>query len=84
MEKTISSLPLTGEAGTDMADPENPYMRGHSKRENREILLVPVLHEGFFHTRSERPENVSGGNADMNANKKSDELVVLATPANSD
>ena len=30
----------------------------------------------------ERSENVSDGNADMNANRKSDESVVLATPTN--
>jgi len=33
-------------------------------------------------TKAERSENVSDGNADMNANRKSDESVVPATPAN--
>ena len=46
------------------------------KRENREILLVSES------MNSERSENVSDGNADMNANRKSDESVVPATPAN--
>ncbi|GAF83031.1 unnamed protein product, partial [marine sediment metagenome] len=31
---------------------------------------------------AERPENASGGNADVNANRKSDESVVPATPTN--
>ena len=50
-------------------------MRGHSKRENREILLVSV-------SVTERSENFIEGNADMHANRKSDESVVPTTPAN--
>ena len=55
-------------------------MRGHSKRENREILLVSTLHRGTV----ERSANVSDGNADMNANRKSDESVLPSTSANND
>ena len=36
------------------------------------------------HRLSERSENVTGGTADMNANRKSDESVVPATSANND
>ena len=42
MEKATSSLPLHGEAATDAAESENLCMRGHPKRENREILLVSI------------------------------------------
>jgi hypothetical protein len=55
-------------------------MRGHSKRENREILLVSTLHRGTV----ERSANVADGNADMNANRKSDECVLPSTSANND
>ncbi len=33
-------MPLFGEAWADAAESENLCMRGHPKRENREILLV--------------------------------------------
>ena len=59
-------------------------MRGHSKRENREILLVSAGQTWHVHRPAERSENVSDGNADMNANRKSDESVVPATSANND
>ncbi len=36
------------------------------------------------HRRAERSENVTDGNAEMNANRKSDEFVVPATSANND
>jgi hypothetical protein len=39
-EKATSLVPLFGEASTDAAESENLCMRRHSKRENREILLV--------------------------------------------
>ena len=42
MEKATSTLSLIGEAATDAAESENLCMRGHSKRENRDILLVCV------------------------------------------
>jgi RNA-directed DNA polymerase len=47
----------------------------NSKRENREIRLVSA-------NVAERSENIPDGNADMNANRKSDESVVPANPAN--
>ena len=40
VEKAISSMPLIGEASADAAESENLCMRGHSKRENREIPRV--------------------------------------------
>ena len=40
LEKTTSSLPLSGKAVPDTAESETLSMRRHSKRENREILLV--------------------------------------------
>ena len=41
-EKATSSRPLYGEAATDAAESETLCMRGHPKRENREILRVSV------------------------------------------
>lgn len=50
----------------------------------REILFG--FHPAEWHVTSgvERSENASGGTADMNANRKSDESVVPATSANND
>ena len=59
-------------------------MCGNSRRENREVLLVSVRACGLFTARAERPENVTDGTADMNANRNSDEFVVPATSANND
>ncbi len=59
-------------------------MCGHSKRENREILLVSTLHRGDATCLVGRSENVSDGTADMNANRKSDESVLPSTSANND
>ncbi len=42
LEKATSSMPLFGEASADAAESENLCMRRHSKRENREILLVSI------------------------------------------
>ena len=42
LEKATSLAPLYGEAPADAAESENLCMRGHSKRENREILLVSI------------------------------------------
>ncbi len=53
-------------------------MCGHSKRENREILLVSILLCDMVTSLVERSENVSDGTADMNANRKSDESVLCA------
>ena len=43
VEKATSPLPLHGEAETDTAESENLSMCRHSKRENREILLVSPI-----------------------------------------
>jgi len=47
LEKATSSKPLFGEAATDAAESENLCMRRHSKRENREILLVSAGQGGI-------------------------------------
>ncbi len=57
-------------------------MCGNFKRENREILLVSTPRRGMVTTGAERSENVSDGNADMNANRKSDDSIVPAKRAN--
>ena len=59
-------------------------MRGHSKRENREVLLVSVVIRWQLHPTSERSENASGGKSDMNAGRNSDESIVPATSANNE
>jgi len=46
-EKATSSLPQSGEAKTDAAESETPCMCGHSKRENRESLLVSAGGEEY-------------------------------------
>jgi len=51
-EKATSSMPLIGEAATDAAESQNLCMRGHSKRENREILLVSA--EATWHVTARR------------------------------
>ncbi len=45
---------------------------------------VGFLRSWHIAAMAERSENVSDGNADMNANRKSDESIVPATPANND
>ena len=47
VEMAISLVPLLGEALADVAESENLCMRGHSKRENREILLVSAERGGM-------------------------------------
>ena len=54
-------------------------MSGNSKRENREIPPASRLHR-----RRERSANITGGNADMNADGKSDGFILPAKPANND
>jgi len=56
-------------------------MRGHSKRENREIPSASGAkpHGGSL---LERPTNLSEGNVGMNAFGKSDDFVVLSTQVN--
>lgn len=51
MEKATSSLPMSGETATDAAESENLCMRRHSKRENRDILLVSVGQRGLLTAR---------------------------------
>ena len=57
-------------------------MRGNSKRENREVLLVSVFAVWQMHQRTERSENASGGKSDMNGNRNSDDFVVPTKWAN--
>ena len=63
---------------TDAAESQNLCMRGHSKRENREIPSVSALHCGVSQRCGERSVNVSDGTADMNADGKSDESLLPA------
>ena len=57
-------------------------MHGNSKRENRESLLVSDRNRWPAIDGAERSANTSGGGADMNINRQSDEPVVPATSAN--
>jgi hypothetical protein len=59
-------------------------MRGHSKRENREVSLVFSGKEKRWFSSLERSANVTDGKADMNAEENSDESIVPATSANND
>jgi group II intron reverse transcriptase/maturase len=59
-------------------------MRGHSKRENREVLLVSAVSWSQCGQAAERSENVSDGKSDMNANRNSDESIVPAKSVNND
>ena len=47
LEKATSSAALYGEAPTNAAESKNLCMRRHSKRENREILLVSAGQRGM-------------------------------------
>ena len=55
-------------------------MRGDLNRENREVLLVSI--SPMREAPVERLENVSDGKPNMNANRKSDDFVVLTTRGN--
>ena len=79
MEKATPGPPLMARWSSDAAESENLSMRGHFKRENREIPLVPFCGRWPEEGRS---ENLSEGTADMNADGKSDDFVVLSTRAN--
>ena len=46
MEKATSASPSGGEVTSDTAESENLSMRGHSKRENREVLLASARQSG--------------------------------------
>ena len=71
-----------GEIDADTAESTNLCMRGHSKRENREVLLVSVFNRWQSHQTTERSENASGGKSDMNADRNSDDFVVPTKWAN--
>ena len=49
--KATRFRPLKGKDGTDAAESKNLSMRRHSKRENRENLLVPAVGGGRCATR---------------------------------
>ena len=53
-------------------------MRGHSKRENREVPSASGA-KPLGGSLLERPTNLSKGNVGMNAVGKSDDFVVLST-----
>ena len=67
-----------GKASTNTAESENLCMRGHSKRENREIPSASGA-KPLCGSLLERPTNLSEGNVGMNAVGKSDDFVVLST-----
>ena len=75
MEKATSSPPRMARWPTDAAESKNLCMRGHSKRENREIPSVPRSCRG-------RLANLSEGTANMYADGKSDDSILLSTRAN--
>ena len=82
-EGNIATIAI-GEIDADTAESTNLCMRGHSKRENREVLLVSVFNRWQSHRGMERSENTTGGKSDMNADRNSDESVVPATSANNE
>ncbi len=62
---------VIGKVRTNTAESENLCMRGHSKRENREVRWVSNGNEKRGISPAERSANVSDGKADMNANRPS-------------
>ena len=75
LEKATSSLPLLARYRRTRRSLQNLCMRGHSKRENREIPSVCWCYQ-------ERFENSPGGTANMNADGKSDGFVLPTKRAN--
>ena len=72
-----------GKATADTAESETLCMRGHLDRENREVLLVSIpMPASCARASVERSENASDGKSDMNANRNSDDFVVLSTRGN--
>lgn len=59
-------------------------MCGNSSPENREVLSVSDRQGWHVRRRSERSENVPDGNADMNADRNSEESIVPGTSTNND
>jgi len=72
---------VIGKVRTNTAESENLCMRGHSKRENREIPSASGA-KPLSGSLPERPTNLSEGNVGMNAFGKSDDFVVLSTQVN--
>ncbi len=66
-----------GKTPADAAESENLSMPQHSNRENREIPSVSQSTSDW-----ERSVNLSEGTADMNADGKSHDSIVLSTRAN--
>ena len=66
-----------GKTPADAAESETLSMPQHSNRENREIPLVSQVTFDW-----ERSANLSDGTADMNADGKSHDFIVLSTRAN--
>ena len=73
---------VTGKRLHDVAESGNLSMCENFNRENREILSASIGATDKVQRPTERSENVTDGNADMNAHRKSDESVVPATTAN--
>ena len=76
--KATSPRSLVGKIVADTAESTNLCMRGNPKRENREIPSAPRLRDGV----RGRSANLSEGKAEMNADGKSDDFILLTTRAN--
>ena len=61
---------MQGEPCRDAAESLALCTCGNSRRENREIPWVSVQGVRPAHRQAERSENVTGGTADMNAQKE--------------
>ena len=71
-----------GERLHNAAESANLSMCENFKRENREILLASAGPSGMVTAERNGQKNVSDGNADMNADRKSDDSIVPAKRAN--
>ncbi len=71
-----------GKHDSSMVESKTWCMYENSKRENREILSASTGQDGMVRHAVERSENVTDGNADMHADRKSDDFVVLSTRVN--
>ena len=70
---------VSGKVRPNTAESETLCMRGHPKRENREVLLASFLMQ---RASEERSENVSDEKSDMNASRNSDVPIVPAKSTN--
>ena len=83
-EKATSPLPLCGEAVANAAESQTLGMRQTFQAREPGDPIGFRTATVACHGRAERSENVTDGNAEMNADRKSDEFIVPATSANND